>query len=95
MSSARPSIFAREDTMFGVCEALGEDLGIPSNLLRVALALALFWNPVAAAATYAGLGVLVFILRWLVPDPAAPEVTEKPAAADADAAADWQYADAA
>ena len=81
--------------MFGVCEALGEDLGIPSNLLRVALALALFWNPVATAATYAGLGVLVFVLRWLVPDPAAAEAEEPAAAAEAGAAADWHYADAA
>ena len=78
MSSVPPSIFARDDTMFGVCEALGEDLGISANLLRMALALSLFWNPFATAAIYAGCGVLVFVLRWLVPNPpvAAPEAPQ-------------------
>ena len=95
MSSVRPSIFARDDTMFGVCEALGEDLGISANALRVAIALALFGSPVAAAATYAGLGVLVFVLRWLVPDSAAPEAEDAAADTEAGAAADWPYAEAA
>ena len=93
MSSVRKSLFTRDDTMFGVCEGLGEDLGINANLLRVGLALSLFWNPFATAAIYAGAGVLVFVTRWLVPDPVPAEAAESPAAEAEES--DWHYADAA
>ena len=63
------SVLARDDTFFGVCQALGEDLRIPPNLLRIALAVGLFWNPVAVVGIYAACGVLVFLTRWLVPEP--------------------------
>ena len=59
----------RDDTFFGVCEGLGEDLGIPSNLLRLALSLMLFWNPAAAVATYFAAGVLVLFTRLVFPKP--------------------------
>jgi len=78
-----PSVFARDDTFFGVCEALGEDLRIPSTLLRIGFALALFVNPIAAVATYFGLGLLVMALRWFVPTP----TVELPAEAEEGAAA--------
>ena len=69
-------LFARPDTFFGVCEGLGEDLGFHPNLLRVALAGLLFWNPPAAIGLYAALGLLVALTRWLVPEPrpATPQV---------------------
>ena len=95
MSSNRPSIFARDDTMFGVCEGLGEDLGINANLLRVALALALFWNPLTTAGVYAGAGLLVAVLRLLIPDPP-PAAPAAEAAAAEDEPAEWRdFADAA
>ena len=72
MQSFQPSVFARDDTFFGVCEALGEDLRFNPNLLRVAFALLLFWSPVAAIGGYVGAGVLVAITRWLVPNPRVP-----------------------
>ena len=94
MTTAPPSIFARDDTMFGVCEALAEDLGFRSNLLRLGFALALFWNPVAAAACYAALGLLVAVTRWLVPEPPATAVEQGGAAPAGDAA--WEdFAEAA
>ena len=71
-----PSVFARDDTFFGICQGLGDDLGFNPNWLRVALTLFLFFNPVAAIAAYFGAGILVAALRFLIPDPrpaAAPQ----------------------
>jgi phage shock protein C len=61
------SLFTRHDTLLGICEGLGEDLRINSNLIRAALAFGLFFNPVAAVATYLGLGVLVLTTRLTFP----------------------------
>jgi phage shock protein PspC (stress-responsive transcriptional regulator) len=63
------NLFTRPDTFFGVCEGLGEDLRIHPNLLRVALAGMLFWNPAAAIAVYLGVGAIVALSRWIAPNP--------------------------
>ena len=68
-TTARPSLFMRDDTFFGVCEGLGEDLGISGNWFRVAFALALFFNPVLTVAAYFGLGLLVIATRMFVRAP--------------------------
>ncbi len=65
----RQNLFTRDDTFFGVCEGLGEDLRIPSNLLRAAFALGLFFNPQAVVITYFGLGALVLVSRLIFPNP--------------------------
>lgn len=80
-----PNLFTREDTMLGICEGLGEELGVPSNLLRVAFALGLFWNPVAVIATYLALGVALALFRWTFPAPtAASKLTAVPPTAEND-----------
>ena len=61
-------VFARDDTMFGVCQALGEDFGFSPTILRVLFGVGLFWGPLTAIALYAGCGVLVAASRWLVPE---------------------------
>lgn len=61
------TLFTREDTMLGVCQGLGEELGIPALLPRLAFALALFWNPAAVIATYLSLGVALALFRWAFP----------------------------
>src|SRR3546814_6642719 len=73
------------DTLFGICEGVGQDLGINPNLLRVTLAVAMIWNPVAVLATYALLGVGVMVSRWIAPmpvaaalAPVAPSVDDQP-----------------
>ena len=76
MERAQSSVFTRDDTFFGVCEALGEDLRIPPTLLRIAFALALFFNPFAAVAAYLGLGLFVALLRWIVPNPTVEAAAE-------------------
>ena len=95
MENAPSSVFTRDDTFFGVCQALGEDLRIPPNLLRVALAVGLFWNPVAVAGIYAACGVLVFLTRWLGPEPklaaqAEPEAPEAAGTELAEQAQAWE-----
>lgn len=72
------NVFLRDDTFFGVCEALGEDFRFNANYLRVALGVGLLWNPLAMIGTYAALGVVVLVSRLLVRNP-------RPAAARASA----------
>jgi phage shock protein PspC (stress-responsive transcriptional regulator) len=76
MTERQPNLFTRDDTFLGICEGLGEDLGINSNLLRVALALLLFINPIAAAVTYAVAGVAVLASRLLFPKPRVAQSAE-------------------
>jgi phage shock protein C len=63
------NVFARDDTFFGVCQAIGEDLGFNPNYLRVGFALPLLYAPVATLAVYAALALVVVLLRVLVPNP--------------------------
>jgi len=67
MQSSRANVLTRHDTLLGICEALGEDLHFNPVYLRVALSVGLLWNPVAMIATYLGAGVVVGLVRWLVP----------------------------
>jgi phage shock protein PspC (stress-responsive transcriptional regulator) len=76
------NLFTRDDTFFGVCQGLGEDTGIPPNLLRLGLAFTLFWNPLAAVGGYAALGIVVGLSRFLFPAMRAGETTAAAAAAD-------------
>ena len=80
MQNVQSNLFTRPDTFFGVCEGLGEDLGFHPNLLRVALAGLLFWNPPAAIGVYAALGLLVALTRWLVPVPRPAALPAEPIA---------------
>ncbi|HYG28596.1 MAG TPA: PspC domain-containing protein [Allosphingosinicella sp.] len=79
---AKQSVFTREDTLFGVCFALGADFGFDPTWLRLLFAILLFWSPVAAVGAYAGVGMLVALSRWLAPDPV-------DAAAEADNGEAW------
>ncbi len=62
-----PSLFAREDTMLGVCEGLGEETGLHPMVFRAAFALGLFWNPMLMIVAYLTLGVALMIFRWQFP----------------------------
>jgi phage shock protein C len=67
------SIIARDDTLFGVCFALGQDFGFNPLYLRVLLATVVLWSLPAAVGAYAALGLLVAVSRWLAPDPVSAE----------------------
>ena len=79
------SVFARDDTLFGVCHALGEDFGFNPTYLRILFACGLFGSPAVAIGGYAALGALVAFSRWVAPEPGsagaepvdAPEVEER------------------
>ena len=70
------SVIAREDTLLGVCQAIGEDFGFNPLYLRILFAVVLFWSPIGAFAGYAVLGAIVAFSRWLAPVPTAEEGEE-------------------
>lgn len=78
------NVFARDDTFFGVCQALGEDLGFNPNYLRIAFALPLLYAPVATLAVYFALAVVILTLRLVVPNPRRA-ASEAPTVAASDA----------
>ena len=57
----------RAHTIFGVCEAIGEDFGISPMWLRVPLAASVLISPVYAVAAYCALGLVVLASRLLFP----------------------------
>lgn len=67
MQNAKPNLITRDDTLLGVCEALGEDFGFNPLWLRISLAVGLLWNPMAMIGAYLGLGVVVLATRLLIP----------------------------
>jgi len=79
------NLFTRDDTFFGVCQGLGEDLGINPNWFRLALALGLFFSPLGTLAAYVIAGVFVFAVRWFVPAPGTTAQAEAQAAIDSPA----------
>ena len=83
MEATQGNLLTRDDTFFGICQGLGEDLGFNPNLLRVAFAVLLYLNPVGAIAGYFGLGVIVLASRLIAPAPR----RARPAAAETDSEA--------
>lgn len=71
MQISQPSLIARDDTFFGVCAGIGEDFGFNPNYLRVAFAVLMFFNPLAAVGVYAAAGAVVLFSRLLAPNPRA------------------------
>lgn len=57
------------DKLFGICHAIGEQLGFNPFYLRVALIALMVFSPAATLATYAGLGALVLLSHILFPKP--------------------------
>jgi phage shock protein PspC (stress-responsive transcriptional regulator) len=85
MQDSKGNLFTRDDTFFGVCEGLAEDLRIPGNFFRVAFALGFFFAPVPVIAAYLALGALVLVSRLLFPNPRAAKPAEMAAAEPAQA----------
>jgi phage shock protein PspC (stress-responsive transcriptional regulator) len=82
MQGGKGNLFTRDDTFFGVCEGLGEDLRIPSNLFRLGFALGFFFSPMGSVIIYFSLGALVLVSRLAFPNPrAAKRIKAAPAAA--------------
>jgi phage shock protein C len=80
-ATAQPNVFTREDTMFGVCQALGEDFGFNPVYLRIAFAAPLIWYPTIVLGAYAAAALLVLVSRLLVRNPRPKAAAESPAVA--------------
>jgi len=57
------------DSLFGICQAAGEDLHINPFFLRVGLISVMFFNPLLMIGAYLGLGLVVGASRVLFPKP--------------------------
>ena len=64
-SDANTNVFLRNDTIFGTCQAIGDDFGFNANWLRVPLAASLLASPVGGIAFYLALSVLVLASRLI------------------------------
>jgi len=63
------NLLLRNDTILGVCEAIGRDFGFHPNWLRLAFCGAFFVSPAIVAAAYVALGIPVAVARWKFPAP--------------------------
>jgi phage shock protein C len=77
------SLIMRNDTLLGICQAIGEDFGFSPVLLRVPFAVCLLLNPLLVVGTYFGLGALVLVSRWAYPSRRAAASPAGPATAQA------------
>ena len=92
MASDKGNLFLRNDTIFGVCQGLGEDLGIHPNVFRIALAVGITVAPFWMVGIYAAMAVVVLVSRLLFPnrkvaaaqEEAARVVTSEPAVANSE-----------
>ena len=80
-ANARPTALPlRNDTLLGVCEALGQDFGVNPTWFRLAFIPPLFFVPLQTIAAYFAVGALVALTRKIAPTPAASTMTvEAPA----------------
>ena len=69
MQEDRGNLFTRNDTMFGVCEALGQDFGFNPLYLRLAFAVLLVPFPMPVIGAYVAAGILVAMSRLVFPAP--------------------------
>jgi len=67
MQIYQPSIIARNDTLLGVCAAIGEDFGFNPVWLRVVFAITVFFNLFLAIGLYLALGMVVLLTRRIYP----------------------------
>lgn len=86
MTAKTTNPFMRDDTIFGVCQAIGDDFGFNPMWLRIPLAVPVVFAPWYSVIAYAALGVAVLASRFLFPDRkrASAKVVELKAAAAAD-----------
>ncbi len=57
------------DSLFGVCQSIGEHVGFNPLYLRISLFVLMLFNPIAMACAYAGLGAVVGLSHLIFPKP--------------------------
>ena len=70
----------RNDTILGVCEAIGEDFGFNPLWLRLAFIAPLFLQPMLTIGMYLALGAVVAASRYAFPRHVAAAPAEAPVA---------------
>jgi phage shock protein PspC (stress-responsive transcriptional regulator) len=55
------------DSLFGICQSVGEHLGFNPLYLRLSLFVVMLFNPVAMACAYAALGMVVGLSHVIFP----------------------------
>src|SRR6201988_445804 len=90
--TAHANVLTRHHTFLGVCEAIGEDFSFNPIYLRIALGVALLWNPVVVLGGYLAAGLVVGLSRWLAPNPALAEAMAGGAGLERGAAGGGQHA---
>lgn len=68
MPTEKTNLVLRNDTILGVCEAIGQDFGFHPNWLRLVFAGLFYWFPLGVIGSYLGLGLVVAASRWFAPD---------------------------
>jgi phage shock protein C len=76
MRFPKPSLLFRDDTVLGVCEALGQDFGFNPFFLRAALAASLLWNPVVIVSGYVAAAIVIGLVRIAFPDSRTADVAK-------------------
>ncbi|TZG26115.1 PspC domain-containing protein [Sphingomonas montanisoli] len=76
MERANGKYFDRADTMFGVCEGIGTELGFNPNILRMAIGVCLLLSPKITIGVYVALGILLFAAYKLMPSRKRASVVE-------------------
>ena len=64
----------RDHTIFGVCEAIGEDFGFNPVWIRIPLSAMVLWSPLIAIGSYFALGAVVLASRLIFPVPASDAI---------------------
>ena len=72
MQASHPNLVLRDDTLLGVCQAIGDDFGFNPLWLRIIFASGLIWNPVYDISAYLALGAIVLVSRLIVRTPRQP-----------------------
>jgi phage shock protein C len=67
---------APKDNLFGICNAVGEDLGVNPLWLRLVFASTFIFDPVVVISSYFALGAFILLARLVFPRPR----TARPAA---------------
>lgn len=68
MTAKTSNPFMRDDTILGVCQAIGDDFGFNPMWLRIPLCVPVVVAPWYSVAAYAALGVAVLVSRYAFPD---------------------------
>jgi len=59
----------KKDNLFGICNALGEDLGIDPLWPRLLFATTFIFDPAVVIASYFAIGALMLVVRFAFPRP--------------------------